>query len=66
MILQRRLASERAKPADNELVKLTKLEETFAEVYTRLRLPWKVGKTAPGLVPPDSLSLIDIMINDEN
>ena len=41
MILQRMLASERAKAADNELVKLTKLEEKFAEVYTLLRLPGK-------------------------
>ena len=36
MILQRSLACERAKAADNELVKLTKLEEKFAEVYILL------------------------------
>ena len=36
MILQRILASERAKTANNELVKLTKLEDKFAEVYTLL------------------------------
>ena len=40
-ILQRSLASERAKAADIEFVKLTKLEEKFAEVYTLLRLPGK-------------------------
>ena len=34
MILQRSLATQRAKAADNKLVKLTKLEEKFAEVYT--------------------------------
>ena len=34
MILQRSLACERAKAAANELVKLPKLEEKFAEVYT--------------------------------
>ena len=62
MILQRSLASERAKTADNELVKLTKLEEKFAEVYTLLRLPGKGGKVVPVLVPPDTLKLIDIMI----
>ena len=66
MILQRSLASERAKTADNELVKLTKLEEKFAEVYTLLRLPGKGGKVVPVLVPPDTLKLIDIMINDDN
>ena len=46
MILQRSLDCERAKTADNELVKLTKLEEKFAEVYTLLRLPGKGGKFA--------------------
>ena len=66
MILQRSLACERAKTADNELVKLTKLEEKFAEVYTLLRLPGKGGKVVPVLVPPDTLKLIDIMINDDN
>ena len=58
MILQRSLASERAKTADNELVKLTKLEEKFAEVYTLLRLPGKGGKVVPVLVPPDTLNLL--------
>ena len=66
LILQRRLACERAKTADNELVKLTKLEEKFAEVYTLLRLPGKGGKVVQVLVPPDTLNLIDIMINDDN
>ena len=66
MILQRSLACERAKTADNELLKLTKLEEKFAEVYTLLRLPGKGGKVVPVLVPPDTLKLIDIMINDDN
>ena len=65
-ILQRSPACERAKTADNELVKLTKLEEKFAEVYTLLRLPGKGGKVVPVLVPPDTLKLIDIMINDDN
>ena len=65
MILQRSLASERAKTADNELVKLTKLEEKFAAVYTLLRLPGKGGKVVPVLVPPDTLKLIDIMINEK-
>ena len=66
MILQQSLACERAKTADNELVKLTKLEEKFAKVYTLLRLPGKGGKVVPVLVPPDTLKLIDIMINDDN
>ena len=66
MILQRSLSCERAKTADNELVKLTKLEEMFAEVYTLLRLPGKGGKVVPVLVPPDTLKLIDIMINNDN
>ena len=65
MILQRSLACQRAKAVDNELVKLTKLEEKFAEVYTLLRLPGKGGKVVPVLVPPDTLKLIDIMINDD-
>ena len=65
MILQRSLASARAKAADNELVKLTKLEEKFADVNTLIRLPGKGGKVVPVLVPPDTLKLIDIMINDE-
>ena len=65
-ILQRSLACERAKAANNELVKLTKLEEKFAEVYTLLRLPGKGGKVVPVLVPPDTLKIIDIMINDDN
>ena len=65
LILQRSLACERAKAADNELVKLTKLEEKFAEVYTLLRLPGKGGKVVPVLVPPDTLKLIDIMISDD-
>ena len=66
IILQRSLACERAKAADNELVKLTKLEEKFAEVYTLLRLPGKGGKVVPVLVAPGTLKLIDIMINDDN
>ena len=66
LILQRSLACERAKAADNELVKLTKLEEKFAEVYTLLRIPGKGGKVVPVLVPPDTLKLIDIMISDDN
>ena len=66
MILQRSLGSERAKTADNELVKLTKLEEKFAEVYTLLRLPGKGGKVVPVLVPPDTLNCFDVMINDKN
>ena len=65
MILQRSLASERATAADNELVKLTKLEEKFAEVFTLLRLLRKGGKVVPVLVP-DTLKRIDIMISDDN
>ena len=65
-ILQRKLACERAKAADNELVKLTKLEEKFAEVYTLLRLPGKGEKVVPVLEPPDTLKLNDIMISDDN
>ena len=66
MILQQSLACERAKAADNALVKLTKLEEKFAEVYTLLRLPGKGGKVVPDLMPPDTLKLLDIMISDDN
>ena len=54
------------KTTDNKLVKLTKLEEKLTEVYTLLRLPGKVGKNVPVLVPQDRLKLIDIMINDDN
>ena len=49
MIQHRSSVCERAKAADKELVKLTKLEEKFAV-----------------LVPPDTLKLIDIIINDDN
>ena len=59
MILQRRLASERAKAADNELVKLRKLHTLFL-------LPWKGGIVVPVLAPTKTLKFIDIMINDEN
>ena len=41
MILKRNFVSERAKTADNELPKLTKQVEKYAEVYTLLRLPGK-------------------------
>ena len=44
---------------------LTKLEENFAEIYTLIPLPEEGGKVVPMLVPPDTLKLIDIMINDE-
>ena len=66
MILKRSLACERAKATDNELVKLAKLEEKFAEIYTLLRLPGKGGKVVPVLVPPDTLKRIDTMISDDN
>ena len=66
MLLQRTLACERAKAADNELVELTKLEEKFEEVYTPLRIPGKEGKVVPVLVPPDTLKLTDIKISDDN
>ena len=66
MILQRSLACERAKAADNELVNLKKPEEEFAEVYTLLRLLGKGEKVVPALVPPATLKLIDIMISDDN
>ena len=46
MILQQSFVSEQAKASDNELMKLTKLEEMFAEVYTLLRYPGKGGKIA--------------------
>ena len=66
MLLQRSLACERAKTADNELVKLTKLEEKYAEVYTLLRFPGNREKIVPVMVPPDTLKLIDNKINDDN
>ena len=65
MILQRSLACERARTVNNELVKLTKLEEKFAEVYTLLRLPGKGGKVVPVLVPPDTFKPFDIVKNDD-
>ena len=43
-VLQGSLASERVNTAENELKKLTKLEENFAEVYTLLRFFSKGGK----------------------
>ena len=60
-ILQRSVDSEGAKAADNELVKLTKLEDRFAEVYTFLR---RLGKG--GTVPPDTLEMIDVMIDNQS
>ena len=66
MIIQWSLACERAKAADNELVKPKKLEEKFAEVYTLLRLPGKGGKIVPVRVPPDTLKVSDIIISDDN
>ena len=47
-------------------MKLTKLEEKFAEIYTLLRLPEKGGKGVQVPVPPDTLKLFDIMISDVN
>ena len=64
MIQQRSLASERAKTAFNELVKLTKLEKRLVEVYT-LRLPGKREKVVPVLVPPYTLKRTDVMISDK-
>ena len=60
-ILQRSRDSEGAKTADIELVKFTKLEDKFAEIYTLLR---RLGKG--GTVPPDTLEIIDVMINNES
>ena len=37
----------------------------FAKYYTLLRLPGKVGKFVPVLIPPKTLGVIDIMINDD-
>ena len=66
MILQQSIPSEQAKTVVIEFVKLTKLEEKFAEVYTLLRLPENGGKTVPVLLPPDTLKIFDTMINDDS
>ena len=47
-------------------MKLTKLEKTFAEVYTLLHLPGTAGHLVPFLVPSDTLKGFDVVINDEN
>ena len=65
MILQRSLALQRAQTTDHELFKLTEVEMMFAKYYTLLRLPGKGGKFVPVLIPPKTLEVIDIMINDE-
>ena len=65
MILQRSLALQRAQTTDYELLKLTEVEMMFAKYYTLLRLPGKGGKFVPVLIPPKTLEVIDIMINDD-
>ena len=65
MILQRSLALQRAQTTDYELFKLTEVEMMFAKYYTLLRLPGKGGKFVPVLIPPRTLEVIDIMINDD-
>ena len=64
MIIQRSLALQRAQTTDYELFKLTEVEMMFAKYYTLLRLPGKGGKFVPVLIPPKTLEVIDIMIND--
>ena len=65
MIFQRSLALQRAQTTDYEFFKLTEVEMMFAKYYTLLRLPGKGGKFVPVLIPPKTLELIDIMINDD-
>ena len=65
MILQRSLVLQRAQTTDYELFKLTEVEMMFAKYYTLLRLPGKSGKFVPVLIPPKTLEVIDIMINDD-
>ena len=65
MILQRSLSFQRAETADYELFKLTEVEMMFAKYYTLLRLPGKGGKFVPVLIPPKTLEVIDLMINDD-
>ena len=59
MILQRSLASN-----NNQVVKLKKLEEKLAEVYTFLRLPGNGGNVVSVHVPLDALKVTDNMINE--
>ena len=66
MILQRSLALQRAQTTDYELFKLTEVEMMFAKYYTLLRLPGKGGNFVPNLIPPKTLEVIDLMINDDN
>ena len=65
MILQKSLALQRAQATDYEVFKLTEVEMMFAKYYTLLRLPGKGGKFVPVLIPPKTLEVIDIMINDD-
>ena len=65
MILQRSLALQRAQTTDYELFELTEVEMMFAKYYTLLRLPGKGGKFVPVLIPPKTLEVIDIMIDDD-
>ena len=64
MILQRSLALQRAQTTDYELFKLTEVEMIIAKYYTLLRLPGNGGKFVPVLIPPKTLEVIDIIIND--
>ena len=66
MILQRSLAVQRAQTTNYELFKLTEVEMMFTKYYTLLRLPGKEGKFVPVLIPPKTLEVIDLMINDDN
>ena len=65
MNLQRSLALQRAQTTDYELFKLTEVEMMFVKYYMLLRLPGKGGKFVPVLIPPKTLEVIDIMVNDD-
>ena len=65
MIPQRSLALQRAQTTGDELFRLTEVEMMFAKYYTLLRLPGKGGKLVPVLIPPTTLEVIDLIINDD-
>ena len=65
MIKQRHLATARTQ-TDSEMITFTEVEDVFRKAYTLLRLPGKGGKFVPVLVPPKTMKVIDIMIEDEH
>ena len=54
-----------AETAEYELFELTEVEMMFAKYYTLLRLLGDRRNFVPVLIPPKTLEVIDLMINDD-